>query len=122
MLVAGSLAAQKPPAEPVAQEPPEEDKSVIRREYSFNPIQAAKEVKTGDFYMKKRSWQAAVIRFQEATKWNPGLGEAWLKLGEAREKLKDAKGAHEAYAKYLEVAPEAKNAAEIRKKLGPGKN
>ena len=33
------------------------------------------------------------------------------------EKLKDPKAAREAYTKYLEVASDAKNASEIRKKV-----
>ena len=52
-----------------------------------------------------------------ATKWDPGSAEAFLKLGEADEKLKDRDGAREAYTKYLALAPDAKNAAEIKKKI-----
>ena len=33
------------------------------------------------------------------------------------EKLRDKTGAHDAYAKYLEVASDAKNAAEIKKRM-----
>ena len=61
--------------------------------------------------------RAAAGRFEEATKWNSGDPEAWLRLGEAEEKLKEKKAAHEAYEKYLELASDAKNAEEIRKKL-----
>jgi tetratricopeptide (TPR) repeat protein len=97
--------------------PPEEDKSIPVKEYAFNPIQAQKEIRTGNYYFKKGSYRAAVGRFQEATKWNDGEPEAWLRLGEAQEKLKDHKAAYEAYSKYLELASDAKNADEIRKKL-----
>jgi tetratricopeptide (TPR) repeat protein len=115
-LTLSALLAQQQP--PVAQEPPEEDAALIdKKEYSFNPLQAEKELKTGDFYAKKGNHKAAALRYQEATKWNPGLADAWLKLGEALEKRKDTKGAREAFAKYLELAPDAKNAAAIRKKL-----
>lgn len=115
MTLSALLAQQQPP---VAQEPPEEDAALIdKKEYSFNPLQAEKELKTGDFYAKKGNHKAAALRYQEATKWNPGLPDAWLKLGEALEKRKDTKGAREAFAKYLELAPDAKNAAAIRKKL-----
>ena len=110
-----ALAAQKPP---VVQEPPEEDATLVEpKEYTFNPLQAEKEVRTGNFYAKKGNYKAASIRFREATKWNPALAEAWLRLGEALEKRKDKKGAQEAFAKYLELAPDARNAALIKKKL-----
>jgi hypothetical protein len=32
--------------------------------------------------------------------------------------MKDGKAAKEAWEKYLQLSPEAKNAAEVRKKLG----
>ena len=97
--------------------PKEEDENLGTKEYSFNPLQAEKEVRVGEYYFKKGSYRAAALRFREATKWNQGYGEAWLRLGETAEKQKDTKTAKEAYAKYLEVAPDAKDAAEIRKKL-----
>jgi len=108
----------KPPAQqPVEQEPPEEDANLKTKEYSFNPLQANKELQVGLEYYRKHSYKAAAGRFREATKWNPNLAEAWLRLGEAEEKRKNRKDAKEAYAKYLELQPEAKDAAEIRKKI-----
>ena len=99
--------------------PKEEDESLATttEEYSFNPLQAEKDVRVGNYYFRKGSYRAAALRFRRATKWNEGYAEAWLRLGEAEEKQKDDKAAHEAYAKYLELSPEAKNAPEIRKKL-----
>ena len=43
--------------------------------------------------------------------------DAWLRLGETEEKLKDPRAAKEAYTKYLDLASDAKNASDIRKKL-----
>ena len=97
--------------------PPEEDTSLAVKEYSFNPLQAEKELQIGNFYFKTGKYRSAAMRFTEATKWNEGYSDAWLRLGETAEKLKDPKAAKEAYSKYLELAADAKNAAEIRKKL-----
>ena len=88
-----------------------------KKEYSFNPVQAEAEIKIGNFYMKQGKLKAAILRFREATQWNQQSAEAYLRLGVALEKTKDKKGAREAYAKYLELAPDAKNVAEIKKKL-----
>ncbi len=99
------------------QEIPEEAEDLKPKEYAFNPLQAEKEMKVGNYYFKKGSYKAAERRFREATNWNPTLAVAFLRLGDAEEKLKDRKGAHEAYAKYLELAPDAKDAGQIRKKL-----
>lgn len=117
LLLSGCLLAQK------EQNPPEEDESLAVKEYSFNPLQASKELRVGNFYFKKGNYRAAAMRFQEATKWNANFSEAWLRLGEAEEKLKDEKAAREAYTKYLELAQDAKNAPDIRKKIAKlGKN
>jgi len=109
----------KAPAQPqvIEQEPPEEDADLKPKEYAFNPLQAKKELQVGDEYWKKHSYRAAAGRFREATRWNPKLAEGWLRLGEAEEKLRNSKDAKEAYGKYLELQPEAKDAAEIRKKI-----
>src|SRR6185503_15962287 len=103
-LIGGSFAAtpqNKPPQqkEPAAQEqaPPEEDEAEKPKEYSFNPLQAEKEVRIGNFYYRKGSYKAAAQRYREATRWNGNLAEAYLRLGEAEEKQKDWKLAREAY-------------------------
>ena len=115
----GELQKQRtaPPAATKEAVPPEEDTSIGEKEYSFNPLQAQKELQTGNYYFKKGSFRAAAGRFREATNWNSGNEEAWLRLGEAEEKLKDHKAAKEAYSKYLEVASDSKKAEEIRKKV-----
>ena len=97
--------------------PPEEDKSIAVPVYGFNPLQAQKEINVGNQYFKKGAYRAAAGRFEEATKWNSGEPEAWLRLGEANEKLKDHKAARAAYTKYLSLAGDSKIADEIRKKL-----
>jgi len=115
-LLATSLGwAQKPPA---AGDLKEEDAGVtVDREYVFNPLQAEKELRIGDYYTKKGSHKAAAGRYLEAVKWNPSLAEGWRKLAAAREKLNDFKAASEAWKKYLDLAPDAKDAKQIRKKI-----
>ena len=117
-LVACLLAAQQA-TPPQVQEPPEEDLSTAeKQQYTFNPLQAAKELKIGAFYFKKGSFRAAARRFEEATKWDPNSSEAWLRLAETQEKLKDDKAARTSWEKYLELEPQGKQSAEARKKLG----
>ena len=117
--LADDLKTKRPPPPVSDQEevPKEEDESLSVKEYSFNPLQAQKEIRVGNYYFKKGSYRAAAMRFREATKWNAGDSEAWLRLAEAAEKQKDDKTVKEAYTKYLELTADAKNAAEIRKKL-----
>lgn len=114
--------AQIPPATPPQQPadpqlPPDEDKIETPKEYVFNPVQSKREVEVGLQYLHKGNYNAAANRFSEATKWNDGNAEAWLRLAEAEEKKKNAQGERTALEKYLQVAPDAKNAADIKRKL-----
>ena len=103
--------------QPSDQEPPEEDESLAPKTYSFNPLEAEKDLKVGLYYYKKGNYKAATSRFREATLWNPTYAEAFLRLGESEEKLKDKKAADDAFTKYLSLAPDAKDAESIKKKL-----
>ena len=109
------LSAQKPAAAP--QEPPEEDESLAPKVYALNPVQSKKEIVAGDYYYKKPNYSAAVKRYLEATRWDPGSAEAFLKLGEAHEKLHEYEPAREAYLKYIELAEDAKEKEAVRKKM-----
>jgi tetratricopeptide (TPR) repeat protein len=96
----------------------EEDEDIVApTEYVFNPIQAKKDLKVGDFYAKKGNHRAAAGRFLEATKWNPGLAEAYWKLGRSRERLDQTQQALEAYRKYVELEADGKFAREAHKRI-----
>jgi Flp pilus assembly protein TadD len=116
---AGQLKTERPqPATSDKEEvPPEEDTSLTTTTYSFNPLQSKKDVLVGKEYARKGNQRAAARRFLTATKYDDSNSEAWLLLGETEEKLKDKNAARDAYKKYLELASDAKNAADIRKKL-----
>jgi hypothetical protein len=107
----------KPTGKVEYEAPPEEDKDTGVIEYSFNPLQSEKDVRVGNWYLKQRNFHAAVMRYREATKWNDGNSEAWLRLAEAAEKTKDSPLVKQAYLKYLALEPQARNAPEIRKKI-----
>ena len=115
--MAVSLCAQQPPAG--VPPPPEEDETLKGKteDYVLNPLQAQKELKIGNYYLKKGSLNAAAKRFEEATKWDPNFAEAYLRLGETQERLRNTKAAQAAFRKYVELAPDAKNADSIKKKL-----
>jgi tetratricopeptide (TPR) repeat protein len=122
--LAGALCAQEPkkppeqqPKEQQDQQPPEEDESLKPKEYSFNPLEAEHDLQIGNYYFKKGSLKAAMNRFREATRWNPNYAEAFLRLGDTEEKLKDKQAAREAYTKYLELSPDGKEAESVKKKL-----
>src|ERR1041385_6526331 len=97
------LESQRPKqaTSPKEEIPPEEDAALANTEYSFNPLQSTKDVGVGDQYLKRGKLRAAEMRYTSATKWNDGNADAWLKLGEVAERLKDGDKAKTAYQKYL---------------------
>jgi tetratricopeptide (TPR) repeat protein len=107
----------KPPTSGKQEVPPEEDKELANQQYSFNPLQSVKDISVGDQYFKNRKYRAAELRYASATRWNEGNADAWLKLGDVEERLKDSQKARDAYQKYLDLAADGKRAPEIRKKL-----
>jgi outer membrane protein assembly factor BamD (BamD/ComL family) len=127
----GILGAQKPvPPQPQksAQQlpadeanPPEEDESVAPRKYVLNPLEAERNIKVGNFYWKKADYIGALDRYKDATRYNPSSAEAFLKVGEAEEKLHHDNNAKAAFEKVIKLAPDSKFAAEAKKKLASAK-
>jgi tetratricopeptide (TPR) repeat protein len=121
LLLALPLAAQqpKPPAPPPTQEqePPEEDPDLKPKEYSFNPLEASRNITAGNFYFKKGNFRAASRRYLEASKWDPTSAEAELRLGEADEKLRNFTEAREAYEKFITLSSDGKEIEAVKKKL-----
>jgi tetratricopeptide (TPR) repeat protein len=115
---------QPKPAQPPSeddQNPPEEDESVAPEKFVLDPLESERNVKVGNFYMhqgRPDGYRAALHRYERATKFNPGNVEAFYKIGEAQEKLKNKDGAKAAFEKVIQMAPDSKFAKEAKKKLG----
>lgn len=112
---AASTQKQQPPDE---DNPPEEDEEQKPEQYAFNPLKAKQVLDIGMFYMHKSQYKGATGRFLEATKWNPGWAEAYLRLGEAQAKLGRPDDAKKSFAKVVELAPKSKEAREAEKRSG----
>ena len=105
---------ETPPEAPLI----DEDEDLLpRTQYAFNPIQAQKDLKIGNFYARKGNHRAAAGRYLEATKWNPSYAEAYWRLGRSREKLKQPSDALAAYRRFLQLAPDDKRAKAVRRKI-----
>jgi len=83
----------------------------------FDPLHAEKDIEVGNFYMKKGNYDAAIDRFQEATRLQPALARPWRLLGECFEKKHDDARAVASYKKYLEVFPHAEDADKVKKRI-----
>jgi tetratricopeptide (TPR) repeat protein len=121
---AGDKTAQAPPAnshdDSSTDGLQEEDESLKPKIYPFNPLEAERNIKVGNFYMRQgdaRGYRAAIGRFEDATRYNPTSGEAFFRLGEAEEKLKHPGKAKAAFERVLKVSPDSKLAKDAKKKL-----
>ena len=65
-----------------------------------------------------RGFRAALGRYEDATRYNPSSAEAFFKVAEAEEKLKNKDAARVAFQKVIQIAPDSKLAQEAKKKLG----
>ena len=120
------LAAGEPKDEPAFAERPAEQSQLVdededfarpERTYAFNPVQAAKELKVGNYYFKKGSYAAAASRYLEATRWDSNFADAFWRLGMTHERLKNPREAKDAYTRYLAIDPSGKKGREVRRRL-----
>jgi tetratricopeptide (TPR) repeat protein len=71
-------------------------------------------VEIGNVYLHKGALEGALSRFQEAVKDNPHYAPAYLGLGKVYERMKQKQKALDAYERYLDELPSAKDAADAR--------
>jgi tetratricopeptide (TPR) repeat protein len=101
------MGAQKQQTQPAA------DKTDPVRRY-VSPS-ASKSVEIGDFYLRKKKFNAALSRFQEALKTDPHYAPAYRELGKVYERMELWQKALESYRKYLDELPSAKDAREAKR-------
>jgi tetratricopeptide (TPR) repeat protein len=75
---------------------------------------AQKSVEIGDFYLKRKKFTAALSRFLEALRTDPNYAPAHRELGKTYEGMGLWQKALEAYQKYLDELPSAKDAREAK--------
>jgi len=96
--------AQQQPAQPAVDEG-----DPIR---AYVSPSAAKSVEIGHFYLRRKKFNAALSRFQEALKTDPYYAPAYRGLGKVYEKMGLWQKALDAYRKYLDELPSAQDAQE----------
>jgi tetratricopeptide (TPR) repeat protein len=116
-----TVPAQNPPSEvqvPDDEQMPEDDESVKPETFPLNPLESDRNIRVGNYYWHKGNYRAALQRYERATKYNPSSAEAFFKVGEAEEKLKNKDAARAAFQRVIQVAPDSKIAHDAKKKLG----
>jgi tetratricopeptide (TPR) repeat protein len=114
--------ADAPPAGPSAKKAaPQKNKDNATEsaddQPKWDPQKAEKDIKVGQYYMKKGDVDAAIDRFQDAIDAKPGYAVPFRYLGEAQEKKGLKKPAIKSYQRYLDLYPKAEDAEKIKKKI-----
>ncbi len=81
-------------------------------------VSAQELFKTGMQSFVKGDSRTAVVSFRRAVQAQPGYATAWRALGLAHEKLGEWGQAKTALQRYLQLAPNAPDAAQIRQRIG----
>jgi tetratricopeptide (TPR) repeat protein len=107
-------------APPEAQ-PDAQPASDVQELHPWNPYKAGKDVEVGDFYFKRKSYQAALERYKDALIWKDNYAIAEFRLAQCYEKLgqpDEAVPHFKAYLKILPDGPLSKDARKALEKLG----
>jgi tetratricopeptide (TPR) repeat protein len=84
---------------------------------AYDPLKANKDMEVGTYYFKKGNYDAAIDRFEEAARLQPGLARPYLKLGETYEKKKNLPMAVASYRRYLDLFRAAPDARTVSKRI-----
>jgi tetratricopeptide (TPR) repeat protein len=106
-------ALDKGPAPPYSEPAP----PPASAEPTYDPLRANKSIEIGTFYLKRGNYDAAIERFQDATRFQPKLARPYALLGEAYERKGEVDNALAAYRKYLQVYRTAPDREKILKRI-----
>lgn len=83
----------------------------------YNPYLAEKNLEVGEFYLKKKNYDAAIERLLESIRYKANFAKPHRLLGFAFEKKGELEDAILYYTKYLEILPQAEDASKVRKRI-----
>ncbi len=87
------------------------------KEKKFNPLEAQKNVKVGDFYYKRKNYGAAIRRYQEALEYQPNYIKAFERLGKTYEKSGEKQKAIDLYKQFIDKYPGSPKASDFKNRI-----
>jgi tetratricopeptide (TPR) repeat protein len=115
-LFAQNRAPQKPPAlirdTDTAEGKTETEATATKKEH--DPVLAEQNINIGNFYFKKRNYDAAIQRYLDAIEYQPDSVRAYEALTRAYEKKGDTAKAISAYKEFIEHNPDSPKSPEFR--------
>jgi tetratricopeptide (TPR) repeat protein len=109
--------AKNHPNSSVVETNPEDEPADVQEMHPWNPYRAMKDDEVGDFYFKRKSYRAALARYQDALIWKEKDAIANFRIAQCYEKLDQLDQAIPYYQEYLKILPEGPFAKEARKAL-----
>lgn len=99
---------------PLGRLPAQEEELQEAQPKRYVPPPAWKSVEIGDYYLKRKSYRAALSRYQEAAKIDPYYAQCYLGMGRVYDRLGLRQKALDNYRRYLDLLPSSKEAADAR--------
>jgi tetratricopeptide (TPR) repeat protein len=109
--------AKNHPLSGVADTNPEDEPADVQEMHPWNPYRAMKDDEVGDYYFRRKSYKAALARYQDALIWKEKDAIANFRMAQCYEKLDQPDQAVPHYQEYLKILPEGPLAKEARKAL-----
>jgi tetratricopeptide (TPR) repeat protein len=110
--------AKNHPNSGVVETNPEDEPEVdVQEMHPWNPYRAMKDDEVGDYYFKRKSYKAALARYQDALIWKEKDAVANFRMAQCYEKLDQPDQAIPHYEEYLKILPDGPYAKEARKAL-----
>lgn len=85
--------------------------------HPWDPHKALKDIEVGDFYFKRKNYQAALDRYKEALYYKDNDAVATFRIAQCDEKLGNVEQALENYEAYLKILPHGPLAEETQKSI-----
>jgi len=89
----------------------------VQEMHPWNPYRAMKDDEVGDYYLKRKSYRAALARYQDALVWKEKDAVANFRMAQCYEKLDQPDQAIVHYQEYLKILPEGPFAKDAQKAL-----
>jgi pentatricopeptide repeat protein len=96
----------------VAEGKEEEAKAEQPKEY--NPLLASQNFKVGNYYYKKKNYDAAIQRYLDAIGFQPNLSDAYTALARAYEKNGNLSKAIQVFKEFVQKNPDSPRVAEFQ--------
>jgi tetratricopeptide (TPR) repeat protein len=93
------------------------DEADATKPKDYNPLEAERNVRIGDFYVKRKNYTAAIQRYRDAVDYQPNLIKAYDALGRAYEKTGAIDKAKEVYREFIQKNPDSAKVPEFHVRL-----